>query len=271
MVCRTIGVSRSGYYRQRKTKTDSKKELEAAIINCFKKHNRNYGRIRIRKELLQKGIKTSEYFVAKVLKGNELQAKSGRDGKHKHRKTTETQYIEENLVTDKFSVVTVNMLWCSDISELKCKVCKIYVCAIIDVATRRIVGWAIKRMQNQKLVQAAFYMAAARNQGKIPERAIYHSDRGSQFTAKSTKELVEKYGFQKSMSRPGRPDDNQPIESFWHTLEIELPDISKLNYEEARRTIINYIEIYYNSERLHSGIGYRTPNDYLTLLCVHES
>lgn len=262
-------MSRSGYYRKRRTKIDSKKGIETAIINCFQKHDRNYGRIRICKELLQKGIKTSEYYVAKILKENDLHAKSGRKRKYKRPKITELQQTEENLITEKFSVVIVNMLWCTDISELKCRVCKIYVCAVIDVATRRIVGWAIKRMQNLKLVQEAFYMAAARNQGNIPVGAIYHSDRGKQFTAKSTKELVERYGFQKSMSRPGRPNDNQPIESFWHTLEIELPDISKLNYEDARKTIIRYIEGYYNSERLHSGIGYRTPNDYLTLLSVH--
>lgn len=113
-------------------------------------------------------------------------------------------------------------------------------------------------------------MAVGRNP-QCPKGAIFHSDRGCQYTAKKTKDLVEKYGFRKSMSRPGTPSDNQPIESFWHTLEIEMPDIRQLNFEEARRVIVEYIELYYNSERLHSGIDYFSPNHFFTLLHVHFS
>ena len=80
--------------------------------------------------------------------------------------------------------------------------------------------------------------------------------------------MVERYGFRKSMSRPGRPNDNQPIESFWHTLEVELPDISKMRFNEASRTIVNYIEMYFNSLRIHSGIGYSVPNDYFVNLTL---
>ena len=84
----------------------------------------------------------------------------------------------------------------------------------------------------------------------------YHSDRGCQYIARKTKQLVEGNGFRKSMSRPGTPSDNQPIESFWKTLECEMADISHLTFEEASRTIVDYIELYYNSERLHSGMQF---------------
>jgi transposase InsO family protein len=107
--------------------------------------------------------------------------------------------------------------------------------------------------------------------GRNPERpadAVYHSDRGCQYTAKKTKELVEKYGFRKSMSRPGTPSDNQPIESFWHTLECEMPDIRHLTFEDASRVLVKYFELYYNSDRLHSGIGYLTPNEYFEKLTL---
>ncbi len=100
-------------------------------------------------------------------------------------------------------------------------------------------------------------MAAGRNPDR-PAGAVFHSDRGSQYTAKKTKQLVEKLGFQKSMSRPGTPSDNQPIESFWHTLEVS-------------RVIVQYIELYYNSERLHSGINYAVPNVFFSLFSVHFS
>ena len=160
------------------------------------------------------------------------------------------------------------MLWRSDITELRCSGTKLYLCGVIDVATRRLVGWAIDKMQTQQLVQDAFRMALGRNP-KIPKGAIYHSDRGCQFTARKTKQLIEESGFRKSMSRPGTPSDNQPIESFWRTLKCELPDIRSLSFQDAARVIVNYIELYYNSERLHSGIKYSIPNQFFTLYSVY--
>lgn len=165
-----------------------------------------------------------------MLKKNGLAAKSGRTGKPRQPKPTEQQYIEENLIKNKFEITTPNYLWCSDITELKCNRSKVYVCGIIDVATRRIVGWSIAKNQTQKLVQDALKMAIGRNPNR-PEGAVYHSDRGCQYTAKRTKQLVEENGFRKSMSRPGTPSDNQPIESFWKTLECEMADISHFTFE----------------------------------------
>ena len=261
-------MSRSEYYRIAKTQDSEEKELENKVIHCFEKHRGNYGRIRIRRELLKKDVEISEYRIAKILKKNGKHAKSGRTGKPKQPKPTEQQCIEENLIKNKFEITEANYLWCSDITELKCLRSKIYVCGIIDVATRRIVGWSIARNQTQKLVQDALEMAIGRNPIR-PEGAVYHSDRGCQYTARKTKQLVEKNGFRKSMSRPGTPSDNQPIESFWKTLECEMADISHLTFEDASRAIVDYIELYYNSERLHSGIGYYIPNQFLTLLSVH--
>ena len=261
-------MSRSEYYRVFKEQDNEEKELERAVINCFEKHKGNYGRIRIRRDLLSKGISVSEYRIARMLKKHGLAAKSGRTCKPRRPKPTEQQYIEENLIQHKFDVTEANYLWCSDITELKYSRGKLYVCGIIDVATRRIVGWSIGKSQTQKLVQDALKMAI----GKNPERAegaVFHSDRGCQYTAKKTKKLVEENGFRKSMSRPGTPSDNQPIESFWKTLECEMADISHLTFEEASRAIVEYIELYYNSERLHSGIGYYVPNHFFTLISVH--
>lgn len=265
-----LGVSRSEYYYESKQQESEEKELEKAVINCFNKNKGNYGRIRIRRELLTRGIDVSEYRIARILKAHGLAAKNGRTGKKRKPKPPEQQYIEENLIKDKFDVEIPNYLWCSDISELKCYRSKIYVCGIIDVATRRIVGWSISRNQTQRIVQESLIMAAGRNPDR-PQGAIFHSDRGCQYTAKKTKELVEKLGFRKSMSRPGTPSDNQPIESFWKTLKCELPSLSSFEYEEAERRIIEYIEMYYNADRLHSGINYHIPNDFFTLLTVQKT
>ena len=265
-----MGVSRGEYYYETREIDSERKSEETEVINCFKRNNSNYGRIRIRKELLTRGIDVSEYRIARILKENGLEAKSGRTGKKKKQKPTEQQYIEENLIKDKFEITEPNYLWCSDITELKCYGSKIYVCGIIDVATRRLVGWSIERTQTQRIVQASIEMAAGRNPIR-PSGAVFHSDRGCQYTAKKTKQLVESLGFRKSMSRPGTPSDNQPIESFWKTMELEMPSLRLLKFEEAKRRVVEYIEMYYNSERLHSGINYRVPNDFFTLLCVQNS
>ena len=264
-------MSRSAYYRIPKAKESEEIELEKAVIHCFEKHDGNYGRIRIKKALARKGLNLSENKISRILKEHGLAAKSGRTGQRKASKPTEEQYIEENLINNKFDIVIPNYLWCSDITELKCKGSKVYVCGIIDVATRRLVGWSVKGHQRQDIVQEAFQMAVGRNP-KRPANAVCHSDRGCQYTAKKTKELVEKYGFRKSMSRPGTPSDNQPIESFWHTLEYEMPDIRHLTFEAASTVLVKYFEFNYNSDRLRSGIGYLTPNECfgkLTLSFVH--
>ncbi len=227
--------------------------------------------MRLKKELLKSNVVVSEYRIAKILKKYNLVAKLGRKPTKKQQRPIATQYIEENLIKDKFNVVTPNYLYCADITELKYKGGnKIFVSGIIDVATRRIVGWCISRHQRQDIVQNAFKMAITTNPIR-PEGAIFHSDRGCQYTALATKKLIEENNFRKSMSRPGTPSDNQPIESFWKTLKTELPDIRQLRYSEARKTIADYIENYYNARRLHSSINYMSPNNFFTLQCVHFS
>lgn len=262
-----LKISRGHYYYQKARPDSEITAEEIAVINCFEKHNGNYGRIRIRQELLLNGFDVSEHRISRMLKKYGKVAKRGVKRKKKSPKPTEKQYVEENLVKNKFEVTEPNYLWCSDITELKYKGNRLYVCCIIDVATRRIVGWAVGKRQTQDLVHTAFLMAVGRNPNR-PEGAVYHSDRGCQYTAKKTKELVEEYGFRKSMSRPGRPNDNQPIESFWNTLECEMPSIRNMTFSQAKTEIARYIEMYYNSSRLHSGIGYMVPNEKFTVSTV---
>ena len=269
-VCRVLGVSRSGYYRE-PVKSDSEKTAEEkAVIHYFHVNDGNYGRVRLRKELAKVGIELSEYRISRIMKANDLVAKGGRPRTAKRSKKPEKQYVEENLIKEKFSVTLANYLWCSDITEIQYKHGKMYLCCVIDVATRRIVGWAIDRHQRQSLVQDAFKMAIGRNPER-PDDAVYHSDRGCQYTAKKTKEMIEAAGFRKSMSRPGTPSDNQPIESFWHTLKVEVGSLKAYTYDQACDKIKWYIEMYYNSSRMHSGIAYHIPNELFTLLSVSLS
>lgn len=253
-------MSERGYYRHKNLELKvNELEVQSEIINCFDKHRRNYGRIRIKKALELKGICVSENKIARILKESGRKAKAGRRRKIKTIKPTSEQYASENLVENKKDITEINKLWCADITEVPYYRGKLYISGIIDVGGKKLVGWDIKKHQRQEIAQDAIKMAYYRY--RPSKGIIYHCDRGKQYTALKTKKLLDDFNMISSMSRPGTPSDNQPIESFWKTLKQEMPDVSKLPYEKARLEIIKYIEFYYNGERLHSSLGYKTPNE----------
>lgn len=253
-------MSRSGLRKHKKSIARVKNiDHEETIIHCFNKNKGKYGRIRIKKALERDGIIVSEIKISKVLNKNGLVTKYGRPRKRKAPKKTKAEYTSENLVKKKFEVKEINKLWCADISEIKYKDGKIYISGVIDVGSRKLVGWDIARHARQSIVQNSIEMAVGRCQpGK---ELIYHCDRGCQYTANDTKNLLDHYGIKSSMSRPGSPTDNQPIETFWKTLKIEIDDISKMKFDDAKKTIIKFIELEYNSDRLHSALDFKTPNE----------
>lgn len=260
-------MSSSDYYRKRAITTVEKKKLEIEVIHCFDLHKSCYGRIRIKKELDSKYKKAfnlpfpaSEHKISRILKDHGRYAKTGRKSRKKTNKPVESVSINENLIALNFKEYKTNELWCADISEIKCKGAKIYVSGIIDVGTRRIVGWDIKTHMRQDIVHNAFDMATGRNP-KRPIKAIFHSDRGCQYTSKLTTAMIAQNCFKKSMSKASSPNDNQIIESFWKTLKLELGSLKMYTAKEATLKIISFIELEYNSSRLHSGIGYMTPNE----------
>ena len=261
MVCRILKVSRSGYYKHKKAMKKVKKiSGEIDVINCFHKHNGAYGRIRIRKALLRKGVRISEQKISKILSKNGLVSKYARPRKRNKPRKTKAEYTSENLIKEKFKIKEVNKLWCADITELRaCNGRKVYVSGIIDVATRKIVGWSIAQHSRQEIVHEAINMAYGRY--KPSEGLIFHCDRGSQYTSNRTKEILDKLKMVSSMSRPGSPTDNQPIETFWKTMKTEMDDISHKKFNDAKKTIIKYIECFYNSQRLHTSLDYKTPNE----------
>lgn len=235
---------------------DKKMCYEEDVINCFKKHQKNYGKRRIQKALEKEHIKVSLPNISRILRKNGLVAKSGRNKRWKRTKT-KSEYIKEYIVKNKTDAIDFLDIVCADISEFKCKSNKIQVSGIIDVATRMLVGVSIDKEAKKELVLNTIKDMYGRY--GIPK--IYHCDRGCQYTALKTKELLESKGVTISMSRPGSPNDNQPIESIWNTMKRELKDISHMAYVDAVNEIFKYI-VYYNSERMHSSIGYMTPQEY---------
>ena len=246
------------YYRKNKT-TEREIAIENAVILCFDKNKSNYGRKRIKKQLEKDGLSLYEGKISRILSKNKRIAKSGRKTYRKKPKKTAEEIIRENLILGKdFSKVVVDEIWQSDITELSCREGKIYLCCIIDVCSRMIVGHSIKKNMKQEIVHSALNLAIGAKQDKSFE-TIFHSDRGSQYTARETQKQIEKNDMLISMSRPGKPNDNQFIETFWKTLKKEIDSLKNLSNERANQVILEFI-LDYNTKRLHSSIEYETPS-----------
>lgn len=233
------------------------------MINVFKTHKGNYGRKRIKHALAKKEIVISENKISCIMRKNGLVSKLGRKSKAKKNKSTAAEYLKENLVLKNLLGHAPNELLCADIHEIQYKGSKLYVSGVMDAGTRAIIGWDIQKHQRQEIVHDAIKMAIGRH-SETKNKAIFHCDRGCQYTANKTKELLESAKIRISMSRPGTPNDNQLIESFWKTMDTEMDSVAQMNFRDAKKTIIKYIEMYYNSERIHSGINYLTPNEAYT-------
>lgn len=236
--------------------------MEQRVINCFNEHHEEYGKKRIKHALAQdpQPVMVSLSFIARVLRENNLHAKAGRKKTKKDKpEPTDPEIKARNLIQDKYVVQMPNYLWCFDNTELPYRDGKFYVCGGIDVATRRVVGCSWGLNQRSPLAIAALMDACGRNPFR-PIGAVYHSDNGGCFKSKAMSETLDKMHFRRSLSRPGHPMNNQPIESFWHTLKTEMPDTNQMSYEKAVVTVFEYI-IDYNANRIHSGIDYVTPNE----------
>jgi transposase InsO family protein len=256
-------------YHKNNSNRVKEKEIEQAVISCFHKHNGNYGRPRIKRALEKEGIVISESKIARIMKENGLIAKAGRRRKRRKPKKTEEEILRENLLLNKdLSKLKRNEVWSSDITEIKINGRILYVAGVIDVASRVVLGIYVATHMRQEIVHQAIKMAA--NKVEDTTGIIFHTDRGSQYTAKKTQQLLEELDMIPSMSRPGKPNDNQTVESLWNSLKTELGSLTKLTKNVAIKKIYNHVTNYYNDVRMHSGIGYRTPMEAYNELSEHN-
>lgn len=245
-------------YNKNRSSRVNEKHLEKAVINCFFKHDGNYGRPRIKRALEKEGIVISEGKIASIMKKHGLIAKAGRRRKRKMPKKSDEQYIKENLLLNKdLSKLKRNEVWSSDITEIRIYRKVLYIAGVIDIASKRLLGFHMATHMRQELVHQAIKMAASKIE--TTDGIIFHSDRGSQYTAKQTQGLLSSLKIIQSMSRPGKPNDNQIIESLWNSIKTEIGAIESLPKKEAIKKIYKYLGEYYNEVRIHSGIGYKTP------------
>ena len=175
--------------------------------------------------------------------------------------TTDSRHglpIAPDLLGQDFQAPAPNRVWLSDITYIATEEGWLYLAAVLDLATRKVVGWAMREHLRTELVSAALLMAAQRQ--RPTKGLIIHSDRGSQYASKPYCTLLEGWGMRQSMGRKGCCFDNAPMESFFHTLKVELVHRERFaSREEAKRELFAYLEGYYHRQRLHSALGYRTP------------
>lgn len=264
MMCRLLKVSRSGFYAwsrrpvsQRAQRRELVSEAVEAAYTGFKKR---YGAPRLTVELNEQGIDCSLNHVAQLLKEKGLRARNGKGFKYRARIESKTN-VSENLLKRQFEVDEPNRKWISDITYIKVGENWLYLAAVMDLFSRKVIGWSLKNHMRESLIIEAFNMAASQRDGV--DGVLLHSDRGVQYRGHEYQAVLKENGVQCSMSRKGNCWGNAVMESFFSRLKVEL--IYAENYqtiEKVRAGIFEYIELFYNRTRRHSAIGYISPAEY---------
>lgn len=261
-----LEVSRSGYYDWCKTRTSNSPRrrqqtwLDKQILRIFEQHSGRYGAPRITVQLRNEGHDFNEKTVAKSLKRQGLRARAAK----KFKATTNSNHnlpVAPNLLEQDFSATGPNQKWVGDITYLWTDEGWLYLAVVVDLYSRKVVGWAMDQRMKSELVCDALEMALALRGS--PTGVIVHSDRGSQYCSGPYQKLIKKYSLKCSMSKRGDCYDNACAESFFHSLKVELTH--GCYYEtrsQLRREIFEYIETYYNIIRLHSFNNYVAPADF---------
>lgn len=267
LMCRVLEVSASGFYawrsRPASERSRSNERLKLHIRAVHSASKKRYGAIKVQKELNAQGVECGHNRVARLMRESDLRSKRGR----KFRVTTESDHcfpLARNELLRRFDLSMnkeIDRVWAADITYLSTAEGWLYLAVVMDLASRRVVGWSLDHRLERFLPLSALAMAMSMRR---PERGLlHHSDRGSQYASGEYRNLLDDHGMIASMSRVGDCWDNAVVESFFATLKTELAADSKWQTrEEAKRSIVDYIEGWYNRKRRHQTLGYLTPAEY---------
>ncbi len=270
LCCRTLQISSSGYYAWLKRPPSERKTEDERVWQKIKQHwegsRKTYGRLRLTKKLKSEGEVIGKNRVEKIMKKNNIQG----IGKKKFKPMTTTTNHELPVAERVFKteiadeqVTKPNQFWGGDITYVATEEGWLYLAIVIDLFTRKAVGYSMSESMPSDLVIAALDMGLKRQGINTTNDLTTHSDRGSQYASKDYRDKIEEYKIVQSMSRKGNCYDNAFIESFFRTLKVELIYNRKFKTrEEARKTIFEFIEVWYNRQRLHSSLDYMTPEAY---------
>ncbi len=259
-----LGVSTSSFYDwQQQPQSDHARrdeDLSQAIGEIFTDKKSRYGAPRITKELVGKDVAVSQKRVARLMRAKGLQAK----GKRKFKHTTDSNHalpVAPNLVNQQFVVAEPNSVWVGDITYIQTLEGWSYLATVIDLHSRKVVGWSYSNRMTSGLICEAIDAAARLRQPR--PGLIFHSDRGSQYASRAFRRRLWRYRMKQSMSAKGNCYDNAVAESFFATLKKELigGDVYRTR-ADARAAIFEYIEVFYNRRRMHSLLDYMTPEEF---------
>lgn len=264
LLCETLEVSTAGYYAWRQRPTSSQEQRRTALVAEIRaihaETKARYGSPRIHAELTARGQDCCVNTVAKLMHDHDIRAKTAR----KFRCTTDSNHhlpVADNVLDRQFNPSEANEIWVADITYIPTREGWLYLAAVEDLFSRRVVGWSIAEHLESRLVVDALELAVQR---RLPgEGLLAHSDRGSQYASEHYQLLLTKHGIACSMSRKADCWDNAPMESFFASLKKELVhDADFATQAEARAALVEYIEVFYNNQRRHSSLGYVSPAEY---------
>lgn len=269
-MCRVMGVSASGFYdwleRPSSPRDRENLQLLQAIKLSHEASDGTYGSPRVVRDLADAGFACGENRVARLMKVAGIKAR------HKRRRNpgqlqATVHAIAPNLLDRQFEATAPNQKWAADFTYVWTGEGWLFVAVVLDLYSRRVVGWSMQQTMTAQLVMDALLMAVSRR-GR-PQAVLHHSDQGSQYTSEDFQRLLESHGIVCSMSRRGNCWDNAAMESFFSTMKTER--LSKKHYrtrDELRADVFDYIERFYNSRRRHSTIGYISPVQFENLKCA---
>lgn len=272
MTCLELSVSRSGFYawsdRQHSGEASARQKRHQQLVEqvrlSFLRSRQRYGAPRIAADLLARGTKVCINTVAKILREIGLCAKPRRRFVPRTTDSNHGYGIAPNRLKRCFTIDRMNRVWSGDISYIRTEEGWLYLATLMDLCSRRIVGWATHQKISSELTCSALRMAIDVRLGGRPAPAglICHSDRGSQYACHAYQQLLLSHGLLCSMSRRGDCYDNAPSESFFATLKGELEIDTYPTRAQAKTAIFEFIEVFYNRKRLHSALGNRSPEQF---------
>lgn len=263
-MCRMLGVSRSGYYAWRKRLTSQRAQANERLLVQIREEyqlsRKTYGSPRIYAALRKKGVTCSRKRVARLMRLDHIAARRARKRIPRTTQRNLEAIPAPNLLNQDFSSPAPDRKWVSDITYIDTAEGWLFLAAILDLFSRRVVGWAMGEHLEASLAQQAWNMAVSQ---RCPSAALlHHSDQGGQYTSDLYLQSLAAHHCQVSMSRVGNCFDNAAMESFFSTLKTECADQPFDTRAQARTTIFEYIEAWYNRQRLHSSLGYLSPEEF---------
>jgi putative transposase len=271
-VCQALQVPRSSYYawlgRRPGQRESANQRLQRELVRLFDQNRKLYGSPRMTVCLRQAGIRCARNRVARHMRALHLKARQKRAFRPKTTDSKHSHPIAPNLLADTPRPKTLNQIWTGDITYIFTAQGWLYLAAVMDLYSRKIVGWATSSSLETSLVKEALQQALADR--RPAAGLLHHSDRGCQYASKTYRALLQQRRLKPSMSAAGNCYDNAAMESFWSTLKTEwLHHQQFQSHHQARLAVFDYIETFYNPKRLHSALGYQSPVDF-ERITTHE-